>query len=96
MSVNLLSIRSGNGRIDAADPSIAALAGSIEVRFADSKSCEIGVWVVVVSGAVVETMLDTGIPSAAQLLSPQNFINNGATAAAIAYDFSGTYVETDH
>ena len=49
-----------------------------------------------VSGAVVEAMLDTDIPAATQLLSPRNFMNNGATAAAVAYDCSGIYVETDY
>lgn len=48
-----------------------------------------------VSGAVVETMLDTEIPAATQLLSPRNCINNGATDAAVAYDCSGVYIETD-
>ena len=57
---------------------------------------EIGVRVVEeVSGAVVETMLDTDILAATQLLSPRNYMNNGATAAAVAYDCSGVYVETD-
>ncbi len=49
-----------------------------------------------VSGAVVEVMLDTDIPGTTQLLSPRNFMNNGATAAAVAYDCSGVYVETDY
>lgn len=58
---------------------------------------EIGVRVVEeVSGAVVEVMLDTDIPAATQLLSPRNYMNNGATAAAVAYDCSGVYVETDY
>ena len=60
-------------------------------------SSEIGVRVVEeVSGAVVEAMLDTDIPAATQLLSVRNFMNNGATAAAVAYDCSGVYVETDY
>ena len=49
-----------------------------------------------VSGAVIEVMLDTDIPAATQLLSPRNYMNNGATAAAVAYDCSGVYVETDY
>ena len=49
-----------------------------------------------VSGAVVEAILDTDIPAATQLLSPRNYMNNGATAAAVAYDCSGVYVETDY
>ncbi|WP_417767414.1 DUF2793 domain-containing protein [Stappia sp.] len=60
-------------------------------------SSEIGVRVVEeVSGAVVEAMLDTDIPAATQLLGPRNYMNNGATAAAVAYDCSGVYVETDY
>ena len=60
-------------------------------------SSEIGIRVVEeVSGTVVEVMLDTDIPAATQLLSPRNFMNNGATAAAVAYDCSGVYVETDY
>ena len=60
-------------------------------------SGEIGVRVVEeVSGAVVEAMLDTDIPAVTQLLSPRNYMNNGATAAAVAYDCSGVYVETDY
>lgn len=31
----------------------------------------------------------------APMLSPRNFMNNGATAAAVAYDCSGVYIETD-
>lgn len=58
-------------------------------------SSEIGVRVVEeVSGAMVETMLDSDIPAATQLLSLRNLMNNGATAAAVAYDCSGVYVET--
>ncbi len=41
-------------------------------------------------------MLDTDIPGTTQLLSPRNFMNNGATAAAVAYDCSGVYIETDY
>ena len=60
-------------------------------------SSEIGVRVVEeVSGAVIEIMLDSDIPAATQLLSPRNFMNNGATAAAVAYDCSGVYVEPDY
>ena len=58
---------------------------------------EVGIRVVEeVSGEVVEVMLDTDIPATTQLLSPRNFMNNGATAAAVAYDCSGVYVETDY
>jgi len=48
-----------------------------------------------VSGAVAETTITTDMPAATQLLSPRNYLNNGSTAAAVAYDCSGVYVETD-
>jgi len=58
---------------------------------------EVGIRVVEeVSGAVAEAMITTDMPAAAQLLSPRNYINNGSTAAAVAYDCSGVYVETDY
>ncbi len=49
-----------------------------------------------VSGAVAEAMITTDLPAATQLLSPRNYLNNGTTAAAVAYDCSGVYVETDY
>ncbi|SNR73319.1 DUF2793 domain-containing protein [Paracoccus sediminis] len=48
-----------------------------------------------VSGAVAEATISTDMPAATQLLSPRNYLNNGTTAAAVAYDCSGVYVETD-
>lgn len=47
------------------------------------------------SGAVFEATLTTDIPAATTFLSPRNFMNNGATAAAVAVDCAGVYVETD-
>lgn len=49
-----------------------------------------------VSRTVVAVVLDTDIPTETQPLSTRNFMNNGATAAAVAYDFLGVYVETDY
>lgn len=58
---------------------------------------DIGVRVVEeVSGAAVEFTITTDMPAATQLLSPRNYMSNGATAAAVAYDCSGIYVETDY
>lgn len=58
---------------------------------------DIGVRVVEeVSGAAVEFTITTDMPAAAQLLSPRNYMNNGATAAVVAYDCAGVYVETDY
>lgn len=48
-----------------------------------------------VSGVAMEFTITTDIPAATQLLSPRNYMNTGATAAAVAYDCSGVYVETD-
>jgi hypothetical protein len=56
------------------------------------------VWVRVVdevSGAVLEQEITADLPANTQFLSPRLFMNNGATAAAVAYDCSGVYVETD-
>jgi hypothetical protein len=49
-----------------------------------------------VSGAVAEVEITANLPAAAQLLSPRNYMNTGSTAAAVAYDCSGVYVETDY
>jgi hypothetical protein len=57
------------------------------------------VWVRVVdevSGAVFEQEITADLPANTQFLSPRLFMNNGATAAVIAYDCSGVYVETDY
>jgi hypothetical protein len=56
------------------------------------------VWVRIVdelSGAVFERELTTDLPASTQFLSPRLYMNNGATAAAVAFDCSGVYVETD-
>ena len=48
-----------------------------------------------VTGAVFEQEISADLPAATQFLSPRLYMNNGATAAAVAYDCSGVYVETD-
>lgn len=56
------------------------------------------VWVRVVdevSGAVFEQEITADLPANTQFLSPRLFMNNGATAAAVAYDCSGIYLETN-
>ncbi|MFV0301691.1 MAG: DUF2793 domain-containing protein [Paracoccus sp. (in: a-proteobacteria)] len=59
-------------------------------------SDQIGIRVVEeVSGAVAEVTISTDLPAPTQLLSPRNYLNNGTTAAAVSYDCSGVYVETD-
>jgi hypothetical protein len=57
------------------------------------------VWVRVVdevSGAIFEQEITADLPAANQFLSPRLFLNNGATAAAVAFDCSGVYLETDY
>ena len=48
------------------------------------------------SGAVFEAEITTDLPATNQLLSPRLFMNTGATAAAVAFDCSGLYLETDY
>ena len=58
---------------------------------------DIGVRVVEeVSGAAIEFTVVTDLPAPAQFLSPRNYMNNGLTAAAVAYDCAGLYLETDY
>jgi hypothetical protein len=55
------------------------------------------VWVRVVdevSGTVFEHEVTADLPAANQFLAPRLFMNNGATAAAVAYD--GVYLDTDY
>jgi hypothetical protein len=57
------------------------------------------VWVRVVdevSGAVFEQEVTADLPAANQFLTPRLFMNNGATAAAVAFDCAGVYLETDY
>jgi hypothetical protein len=49
-----------------------------------------------VSGAVFEAEITADLPANTQFLSPRLYLNTGATAAAVAYDCSGLYVETDY
>ena len=88
-------------------PTLTGLGGSFPVNsttnvmtltlVAAPNGSDVGVRIVEeVSGAVVEFTIDTDIPAATQLLSPRNYMNNGGTAAAVAFDCSGVYVETDY
>ena len=57
------------------------------------------VWVRIVdevSGTIFEDEIIADLPAAAQFLSPRLYLNNGATAAAVAYDCSGLYIDTDY
>lgn len=48
-----------------------------------------------VSGAVFQQEDAADLPAAYQFLAPRLSMNNGATAAAVAFDCSGAYLETD-
>lgn len=48
-----------------------------------------------VSGAIFEQEITADLPAATQLLLPRLFLNSGATAATVAYDCAGVYLETD-
>ena len=52
------------------------------------------VWVRVVD-EVFEQEITADLPAATLFLSPRLFLNTGATAAAVAYDCAGVYLETD-
>ena len=60
-------------------------AGSVWVRVVDE-----------VSGAVFEQEVTSDLPAANQFLAPRLFVNNGATAADVAFDCTGVYLETDY
>ena len=49
-----------------------------------------------VTGAVFEQEITADLPANTQFLSPRFYLNTGATAAAVAYDCSGLYIETDY
>ena len=49
-----------------------------------------------VTGAVFEQEITSDLPANTQFLSPRLYQNTGATAAAVAYDCAGLYLETDY
>lgn len=49
-----------------------------------------------VSGAVYEQEITADLPSSTTFLNPRLFMNNGATAAVVAYECTGVYLETDY
>jgi hypothetical protein len=49
-----------------------------------------------VSGAVFEHEVTADLSAANEFLSSRLFMNNGATAAAVAFDCSDVYLETDY
>jgi hypothetical protein len=78
--------------------SFAISTGGVLTLFIAAPPNGSSVWVRVVdevSGAVFEQEITADLPAATQFLSPRLFMNNGATAAAVAYDCAGVYLETD-
>ena len=78
--------------------SFAIATGGVLTLYIAAPPNSSSVWVRVVdelSGAVFEQEITADLPVNTQFLSPRLFMNNGATAAAISYDCSGVYVETD-
>jgi hypothetical protein len=74
-----------------------ATGGVLTLMIAASPNAA-SVWVRVVdevSGGVFEQEVTADLPAANQFLAPRLFMNNGATAAAVAYDCAGVYLETD-
>lgn len=47
------------------------------------------------TGAVFEQEVTADLPQATTFLAPRLFLNNGATAAAVAFECTGLYLETD-
>lgn len=78
--------------------SFAIATGGVLTLFIAAPPNGDSVWVRVVdevSGAVFEQEITADLPANTQFLSPRLFLNNGATAAAVAYDWVGVYLETD-
>ncbi len=79
--------------------SFCIATGGVQALFIAAPPNATSVWVRVVdevSGAVFEQEITADLPAKTQFLSPRMFMNNGATAAAVADDCSGVDVETDH
>jgi hypothetical protein len=78
--------------------SFALATGGVLTLFIAAVPNGSSVWVRVVdevSGAVFEQEIAADLPAATQFLSPRLYMNTGVTAAAVAYDCAGVYLETD-
>ncbi len=77
----------------------AIALGGVQTLFIAAPPNGSSVWVRAVnevSGAVFEQEITADLPANTQFLSPRLYLNNGATAAAVAYDCAGLYLETDY
>jgi hypothetical protein len=78
--------------------SYAIATGGVLTLFIAAPPNGSSVWVRAVNevtGTIFEQEITADLPAATQFLSPRLFLNTGATAAAVAYDCAGVYVETD-
>ncbi|MGB4827990.1 MAG: DUF2793 domain-containing protein, partial [Paracoccaceae bacterium] len=83
---------------DMGAPFAVALGGVLTLFIAAPPNGS-SVWVRVVNevtGAVFEQEITADLPANTQFLSPRLYLNTGATAAAVAYDCAGLYLETDY
>jgi hypothetical protein len=81
------------------EASFAIATGGVQTLVIAAPPNGSSVWVRVVdevTGSVFEQEISADLPANTQFLSPRLFMNNGATAAAVACDCSGVYVETDY
>ena len=77
----------------------AIAAGGVVTLFIGAPPNGASIWVRAVNevtGAVFEQEITADLPANTQFLSPRLYLNTGATAAAVAYDCSGLYIETDY
>jgi len=79
--------------------SFAVATGGVLSLFVAAAPNAASVWVRAVNevtGAIFEQEITTDLPATTQFLSPRFYMNTGATAAAVAFDSSGLYLETDY
>jgi hypothetical protein len=79
--------------------SFAVATGGVLSLFVAAAPNAASVWVRAVNevtGAIFEQEITTDLPATTQFLSPRFYLNTGATAAAVAFDSSGLYLETDY
>lgn len=96
----LLVAKDGTGAPTLTDlgAAFAIATGGVVTLFIAAPPNGSSVWVRAVNeltGAIFEQEIAADLPAATQFLSPRLFLNTGATAAAVAYDCAGVYVETD-
>lgn len=78
--------------------SFAITTGGVLTLFIAAPPNGTSVWLRLVdevSGAVFEQEITADLPATTQFLSPRLHMHNGATAAAVAFDCAGIFLETD-